>query len=97
MKYNFEWDTEKAKSNQRKHGVSFEEASEVFLDALQISIPDTEHSEVEERWITLGNTRSNKLRLVVHTYLTYYDGQVTIRLISARQATKREQRQYEGE
>ena len=97
MKYNFEWDTEKAKSNQKKHGVSFEEASEVFLDALQISIPDTEHSEVEERWITLGNTRSNKLRLVVHTYLTYYDEQVTIRLISARQATKHEQRQYEGE
>ena len=90
MKYNFEWDTEKAKSNQKKHGVSFEEASEVFLDALQISIPDTKHSEVEERWITLGNTRSNKLRLVVHTYLTYYDEQVTIRLISARQATKHE-------
>lgn len=97
MKYNFEWNAEKAKSNLKKHGVSFEEASEVFLDSLQISIPDKEHNEIEERWITLGNTRSNKLRLVVHTYLTYYDKQVTIRLISARPATKHEQRQYEGE
>lgn len=96
MKYNFEWDPVKAKSNLKKHGVSFEEASEIFLDPLQINMPDEEHSETEERWITLGNTRSNKLHLVVHTYLTYYDNQVTIRMISARPASRHEQRQYEG-
>jgi hypothetical protein len=96
MKYNFEWDPVKAASNQTKHGVSFEEAAEIFLDPLQISIPDEKHSESEERWITLGNTRSNKLRLVVHTYLAYHDDQVTVRIISARPATRHEQRQYEG-
>lgn len=96
MKYNFEWDPVKAASNQTKHGVSFEEAAEIFLDPLQISIPDEKHSEIEERWITLGNTRSNKLRLVVHTYLAYHDDQVTVRIISARPATRHEQRQYEG-
>lgn len=96
MKYNFEWDPVKAKSNLKKHRVSFEEAAEVFLDPLQVSIPDAEHSTMEERWITLGNTRSNKLRLVVHTYLAYYSDQVTIRIISARPATRHEQKQYEG-
>lgn len=96
MKYNFEWDPVKAASNQTKHGVSFEEAAEIFLDPLQISIPDEKHSEIEERWITLGNTRSNKLRLVVHTYLAYHNDQVTVRIISARPATRHEQRQYEG-
>lgn len=95
MKYNFEWDPVKAKSNLKKHKVSFEEAAEVFLDPLHISIPDDEHSDIEERWITLGNSRSNQLRLVVHTYLTYDNEQVTIRLISARPASKYEQRQYE--
>lgn len=56
MKYNFEWDSVKAKSNLKKHKVSFEEAAEVFLDPLHISIPDDEHSDIEERWITLGNS-----------------------------------------
>ncbi len=67
MKYNFEWDPVKAKTNLKKHGVSFEEASEIFLDPLQLSLFDNEHSEQEERWITLGSTKSQKLRLIVHT------------------------------
>ena len=96
MKYNFEWDPVKAKSNLKKHGISFQEAAEIFLDPLQVSIPDEEHSATEERWITLGNTRSNKLRLVVHTYLTYYDSEATVRIISARPASLHEQKQYEG-
>lgn len=95
MNYNFEWDPDKAKSNLTKHKVSFEEATEVFLDPLQISIPDDKHSELEERWITMGNTQSNKVRLVVHTYLAYHNEQITIRIISARPATRHEQRQYE--
>ena len=95
MQYIFEWDPVKAKTNLSKHGVSFEEASEIFLDPLQLSLIDTEHSEQEERWITLGNTKSHKLRLVVHTFLTYHQEQVTVRIISARAATAHEQRQYE--
>ncbi len=96
MQYNFEWDPVKAKTNFKKHGVSFEEASEVFLDPLQLSLFDEEHSEQEERWVTLGNTKSDKLHLVVHAYLTYHQDQVTVRIISARPATAHETKQYEG-
>lgn len=94
MQYIFEWDLVKAKSNTKKHGVSFEEASEVFLDPLQLSLLD-EHSSQEERWITLGRTKSKKLRLVVHTFFKYHQEHVIIRIISARPATKHEQNQYE--
>jgi len=95
MQYNFEWDPVKAKSNIKKHRISFEEASEVFLDPLQLSMPDVDHSEQEERWITLGNTKAHKLRLVVHTFIAYHQDQVTVRIISARPATRHEQTQYE--
>jgi len=95
MHYNFEWDPVKAKSNLKKHSVSFEQAAEVFLDPLQLSIPDDEHNEQEQRWITLGNTKAQQLRLVVHTFITYHQDQVTVRIISARPATRQEQKQYE--
>ena len=95
MQYNFEWDPVKAKSNLKKHNVSFEEASEIFLDPLQLSTPDTKHSEQEERWITLGNTKTHKLRLVVHTFMIHQKDQITVRIISARSATRHEQKQYE--
>jgi len=93
MNYNFEWDPVKAASNLKKHGVSFEEAAELFVDPLQLSILD-DTCESEERWITLGNTKLRKLRLVVHTFLVYDDQQVSIRIISARHATRHEQKQY---
>ena len=96
MQYHFEWDPVKNKTNLRKHGVSFEEAAEIFLDPLQLSMPDNEHGESEERWITLGNTQAHQLRLVVHTFMTHHQDQVTIRIISARPATRHEQKQYEG-
>ncbi len=96
MQYHFEWDPVKNKTNLRKHGISFEEATEIFLDPLQLSMPDTEHSELEERWITLGNTQAHQLYLVVHTFMTHHQDQVTIRIISARPATRHEQQQYEG-
>ena len=51
----------KAKTNLQKHGVSFEESTEVFLDPLRLSMPDHEHPELEERWITLGNNIAQKL------------------------------------
>jgi len=93
MNYNFEWDAAKAASNLKKHGVSFEEAAEIFADPLQLSILD-DASEGEERWITLGNTKARKLRLVVHTFMEYQDRQIVIRIISARHATQHEQKQY---
>ncbi|MFI3121382.1 MAG: BrnT family toxin [Methylococcaceae bacterium] len=95
MQYHFEWDPVKAKTHLQKHGVSFEEAVEIFLDPLQLSMPDKQ-SELEERWITLDNTQAHQLRLVVHTFMTYHQEQVTIRIISARPATRHEQKHYEG-
>jgi len=69
FEFHFEWDAAKAAGNRRKHGVSFELAATVFRDPLMISIPDEEHSETEERWITMGQAENSKLLLVVHTYL----------------------------
>jgi uncharacterized DUF497 family protein len=97
MHYHFEWDSVKAKANKLKHGVSFEEAAEIFLDPLQLSIPDNNHNGSEERWITLGHTQSQHLRLVVHTFVSYQHEQVNIRIISARPATRHEQKNYESE
>lgn len=65
--FHFEWDAAKAASNRRKHGVSFDLAATVFRDPLMISIPDEEHSENEDRWITMGQAEISKLLLVVHT------------------------------
>lgn len=93
--YHFEWDANKALSNQRKHGVSFEMAATVFNDPLMLSIPDTEHSESEERWLTMGLTQNRKTLVVIHTYQEITDNTVNVRIISARAATKQEQRQYE--
>ena len=95
MHYHFEWDPVKAKVNLQKHGVSFEEAAEIFLDPLQLSLIDKEHGKLQERWITLGNTHAHHLRLVIHAFMTYHQDQVTIRIISARAATRHEQKQYE--
>lgn len=95
MNLNFEWDRDKAANNFRKHGVSFEEAAEIFLDPLQLSRLDDEHSDQEECWITLGAIKNRSVKLIVHTFLEQHDNEVTIRVISARAATKHEQRQYE--
>ena len=94
MQYNFEWDPTKAKSNLRKHKVSFERASEVFLDPLILSIFDEVHSKEEERWITIGKDQNNVTIVVVHTFRDTDEENSTIRIISARRATKREDKQY---
>ena len=94
--YHFEWDAAKAASNQRKHGISFDLAATVFYDPLMISIADEQHSQTEERWITLGQAQNSKLLLVIHTYFEISDNAANIRMISARAATKQEQRQYEA-
>ena len=95
MRYNFEWDPNKARENERKHKVTFERAAKIFLDPLQISIFDDEHSEDEERWITTGKNSSEILLVVVHTFNETSDEEWTNRIISARKATKKEKKQYE--
>ena len=88
---NFSWDENKAKTNQQKHGISFAEASTVFGDPLSITIDDQEHSNYEERFIIIGCSLSMQILIVIHT-----DSKDTIRIISARQATKRERSLYEN-
>lgn len=87
----FEWDSAKAASNLRKHGVDFNDAVEVFKDPLAKIFADDWHSQGERREIIIGHTYGRRLCLVVFTETD--DGDV--RLISARLATPKEQRDYE--
>ena len=92
MALSFEWDDEKAASNLKKHGVTFEEAVTVFYDSLSATIHDPLHSfRNEDRFVTIGLSRSNRLLVVVHC-----DRDKKIRLISARKATRREKVSYES-
>jgi uncharacterized protein len=91
----FEWDEEKNRSNQRKHGFSFEEAIQVFRDPLNYSVLER-IADGEERWQTIGVVRGVLLLLVVHTDHSA-SGETVIRLISAREATRHERRCYENE
>jgi uncharacterized DUF497 family protein len=92
----FHWDPVKARTNLVKHGVSFEQASSVFRDPLATTIYDPEHSEEEERWLTLGRASTARYLVVCHTWRqTDPGGGAKIRIISARPATKPEIRNYE--
>lgn len=95
MRYNFEWDPIKAKQNIRKHKVSFQRAGTIFCDSHAISIFDEEHSQEEERWITIGRDSSGILIVVSHAFHEIDTSSYKIRIISARKATKRETKQYE--
>ena len=94
MQYNFEWDPQKARINDRKHKVSFERAAEVFLDPNMGSLFDEEHSETEERWVTIGVDRNAVPLVVIHTFKEPNEDTCVIRIISSRKATKAEQKQY---
>lgn len=96
MNYHFEWDPKKAASNKKKHGINFEKATAVFKDENAISIFDEEHSDKEERWITIGLDPETKVLVVIHTYITLEQDAVKIRIISARKANKNEEKQYKG-
>lgn len=93
--YNYEWDPIKAHLNLKKHGVSFEQASTVFLDPLALSILDEVHSENEERWILLGITEDSRLLIVIHTIIEITANNALIRIISARKVAPSERKQYE--
>ncbi|MDE3088937.1 MAG: BrnT family toxin [Chloroflexota bacterium] len=94
MQYNLEWDPVKAQENLRKHEVSFERAAQVFLDPYMVSIEDEEHSEEEDRWITLGRDKNAGVLVVIHTFREVDPDNCNIRLISARKATRREAKRY---
>jgi uncharacterized DUF497 family protein len=92
MPIRFEWDPRKERRNQQKHGVGFDEASSVFADALSITVPDPDHSDDEERCVTIGFSHRQRLLVVVHTE----EGEKQIvRIISARPADRDERREYE--
>jgi hypothetical protein len=86
----FEWDPRKAARNLVKHGISFHEAATVFGDPLSVTYSDPDHSVSEDRYITIGVSRSGRVLIVAHA-----DRADSIRVISARKTTPRESRQYE--
>ena len=90
MPLEFSWDPVKAASTLEKHGVSFEEASTAFGDPLSITVHDPEHSDDEPRFVLVGLSFTGKIVVVVHVEL-----EDSIRIISARDATRRERVEYE--
>ena len=89
---NFDWDEAKAETNLLKHGVSFEEAMTVFADPLYVDFYDPDHSDDEERYIIIGQSQQQRLLLI-----SYTERGAGIRLISAREAKRRERIAYEKE
>jgi len=86
----YEWDPQKAKANLRRHRLSFEEATTVFLDPLAVTYPDPDHSGEEFREITIGHSAKHGVIFLSHTQRGD-----RIRIIGARKATRRERKQYE--
>lgn len=86
----FEWDADKAEINLAKHGVGFEEASTAFSDPWGLVIDDPDHSDDEDRFVLIGLSSRASVLVVCHCFRTG----ARIRLISARDATKREESQY---
>lgn len=87
----FEWDDDKAEANFAKHGVSFLEASSVFDDDLSLTFSDPDHSVGEERLVIIGHSQRGRLLFVSHT-----DREGVVRIISAREVTRRERKVYEN-
>ena len=89
----FEWDEAKAAANLRKHQVSFDEAQSIFFDEFGVQFFDDDHSSGEDRFLMLGMSSRAKLLIVCHCQR---DEGATVRIISARKATKRESAFYRG-
>ena len=90
MGLTFEWDEEKDLSNQKKHGVSFEEAKTVFNDPRSLTIADEQHSDEEDRFIDIGTSSRGRVIIV-----SYTEREPNIRIISCRKATKSERKSYD--
>jgi uncharacterized DUF497 family protein len=86
----FEWDDDKAETNEQKHGVTFLEAQTVFGDPLALTGYDPDHSDAEDRYITMGTSIEGRLLVVSHT-----DREDRVRSISPREANRRERKDYE--
>ncbi len=86
----FEWDDDKAASIEGKHGVAFPEAQTVFADPRALTGYDPDHSDEEDRYITMGTSLEGRLLVISHT-----DRDNRVRIISAREASRRERRDYE--
>lgn len=89
----FEWDPIKEKANRRKHKVTFLEACYIFADKYMLTLYDEKHSDDEDRWISIGQTLNGRILVVIHTYRKI-KGKEFVRIISARKATKHEEKQY---
>jgi len=96
MRYDFEWDPEKARENERKHRVSIEQGATVFRDPKAASLYDDGHSDKEDRWVTLGLSAGGGLLVVHHTFNEIDADHVRIRIFSCRKATPDQIRQYGG-
>ncbi len=88
---NFKWNPQKAETNLKKHAISFEEAKTVFDDPLYVDFYDPDHSDNEHRYLIIGRSNKGELLIVSYTELNN-----TLRLISARKATRKEQKVYEN-
>jgi len=94
LRYRFDWDPRKASINARRHTINFRHTTTVFRDPRHLSVYDEEHSEDEDRWITLGIAGEGTLLVVVHTFEQMDEENVSVRIISARKATASEIAQY---
>ena len=94
--YHFLWDDDKAGQNERRHGVSFRAATFAFDDPLSQTLHDLEHSELEDRWRTIGHDHSGALLVVIYACGEHEAGGSNVRIISARKATKLERLRYES-
>jgi len=89
----FEWDEDKNQGNQKKHGISFEEAETVFYDDNAVQFWDDNHSKMEDRFLMLGRSSKMRILLIVHCFR---EKESIIRIISARKATPKEIQEYRG-
>lgn len=87
----FEWDPEKARLNLKKHGISFDEAATTFYDPFSATFDDPDHSEDEDRLITVGVSNKNRLLIIAHT-----ERGSAVRIINERSATAHERKKHEG-
>lgn len=94
MNYDFEWDPAKDRLNRKNHGVRFDQAAHVFRDPRAITVFDEEHSENEDRWVTIGLASSGGLLVVCHTFREEAGTTTRIRIISCRKAVRQEINQY---
>ena len=94
--FDFDWDPEKARSNLKKHRVSFRLATSIFRDPLALTIFDEDHSTDEERWVSIGRADGGQTLVVIHTSTWTSPAEIKLRIISARKADRDELRDYEN-